>query len=213
MIYHYDIEQGTTEWNEMRSGKITASIMKSFFAKGRDTNEPFGKVAMDHLNTIVGERTSGQPSINTAHSLAIKRGHDFEEDARRTYQIARFVRVRKVGFVESDCHTYGCSPDGLVGDDGMIEIKVYSDVKKHVKAALGKNKEHIIQIQFQLFCTGRQWCDYVSYYPEAGAGSRLQITRYYPDYDMFKQFEYKLGIAEAKIVQLTDQYLKSKLAS
>lgn len=213
MIYHFDIQQKSVEWHNMRAGKITASVMEKLFASAGRGDGVWSMGALNEFNRIVGERVSGMASMNEIHSAALNRGNELETLARRLYQVRTFTKVREVGFVESDCHTYGCSPDGLIGDDGMIEIKGYSRIDEHVKAVRGANNKHKIQIQFQLFVTGRKWCDYVSYYPEAGKGVQISIVRHYPDHDLFKQFEYKLKKAEAKIIELTKEYKESKMAS
>lgn len=212
MIYHYNIIQKSDEWHNIRAGKITASVMEKFFANSSRGDGVFSQGALTELNRIVGERVSGQASINSFYSKATERGNDLEYDARRLYKIKTFSDVVECGFIESDDHTYGCSPDGLVDDDGMIECKGYSDIANHVKATRGKNTDHRIQIQFQLFCSGRKWCDYVSYYPEAGKGVQISILRHYPDYDLFRQFEHKLKRAEAKIIEMTIEY-KAQMAS
>lgn len=151
--------QGTEEWFKARLGIPSASNFdKIVTTKG----EP-SKQAIKYLFKLAGEKVSGKQE-ETYQNDAMKRGVLLEDEARQLYQLMNDVAVEQVGFCVDN--GYGCSPDGLVGEDGMIEIKCPS-IATHVEYILeGKlPTEYFQQVQGQLLVTGRTWCDFVSYYP------------------------------------------------
>jgi exodeoxyribonuclease (lambda-induced) len=151
MIIH-EFEQGTEEWFKIRLGKLTGSNAQAIASNGKG------------LETLVFEKVA---EIMTGKMKAqytnedIQRGNELEYMARNSYELETGNLVKKVGFCELD-EMSGCSPDGLIGDDGIMEIKCKSDAtfarflyEQKVESA------HNWQMQFNLFVTEREYCDYV----------------------------------------------------
>ena len=185
MQVHAELEQGSDEWLELRLGKITASC----FYKLLGTKAAREKYLYDRGNEIVtGCKTDGDEYVN----LHIQRGWEYENIARNKYIISTFNSVDEVGLVQLGDYI-ACSPDGLVGEDGMIEIKVPDSnnyfrqvVEISKKGIEAITKEHYMQMQFNLFVCGRQWCDYVLFNPKhAIKGNGLFICRV--EYDSIMQ--------------------------
>jgi len=158
----YDFPQGSPEWFKIRCGIPTASN----FDKLVTSEGKLSKQRQKYLYKVAGEYITGVPE-ETYQNAAMVRGVEMEAEARNLYQVINDVEVQQVGFCvgEPDIE-YGCSPDGLVGDNGMIEIKCPS-LAVHVGYLLdGKLPvDYVQQVQGELLVTGRDWNDFVSYYP------------------------------------------------
>jgi len=153
--------QRSPEWYEVRRGIPTASSAdKIVTSKG----EP-SKQALGYLYSLAAERIAGIRE-NSYTSAAMEEGIRREEESRQVYEMLREVEVKEVGFCLSDCGRYGCSPDGLVGKDGLVELKNPSG-KIAVEHLVGDKlpTAYIQQIQWPLLVTGRKFCDFVSYFP------------------------------------------------
>ena len=153
----FDCEQGTPEWFECRRGIPTASRFADVLAKGQ------GITRRKYLLTLAGEAITGEcaESFTNAH---MERGHVMEADARNLYAFDHDVEPELVGFMRRG--RAGASPDSLVSDDGMLEIK--SKLPHLQLDVLEKSKlpsEHVAQVQGQMWIAGRDWCDFVSYWP------------------------------------------------
>jgi hypothetical protein len=210
-IYRFDIVQGSQEWLDIRAGKVTSSVAPSLFTKPRDKTQPFGAAAMEHAMRLAIERISGKPSPQAQFfSHATNRGNTLEPRAREHYELQKFTKVREVGFV--DCGKFGDSPDGLVGDKGLVEIKCYTDPKNIMKAALGKNKDHDLQIKWHLYCCNdKDYCDFDAFYPELPKQS--VIKTYYPDSIQNRLFDLELARFEAVIEEFIYKYENSELVN
>ena len=168
----HNCDQGTEEWFDLRLGKVTASHFKDVLNKksGRET----------YMLRLATERAFGVRE-ETYQNRFMEEGTEKEPDAREFYALTNWVDVEQVGFVEKT-EDVGCSPDGLVGDDGLIEIKCpkltthYKYIKKGVLPA-----EYKPQVQGQMWVCETQWCDFISYHPDAvtvdGEDQRLFIVR------------------------------------
>lgn len=158
----YDCEQGTEEWYSIRCGVPTASCFdKIITTKG----EP-SKQRQKYLYQLAGEFITGAKE-ECYQSQAMQRGTEMEEEARNLYKVIRDVSVDKVGFIIGNPDfEYGCSPDGLIGDSGIIEIKC-PNLATHVQYLIDGHlpTEYFQQTQGQLLVTKREWVDFVSYYP------------------------------------------------
>ena len=155
-----DVEQGSQEWFQARAGIPSASNFdKIVTSKG----EP-SKQAQKYMYRLAGERITGMPE-ETYQNTAMARGVEMEGEARSYYELTTGQTVEQVGFCVADCGA-GCSPDGLVGDEGLIEIKCPS-MAVHVGYLLDNKvpTDYFQQTQGQLFVTGRKWLDFISYYP------------------------------------------------
>ena len=177
--YHADVIQGSDEWLQLRCGKITASEMKLLMT-------PTGKVANNdktraHAYELAFQRITGFVEPQYV-SDAMLRGQEDEIYARAEYE-KHFAPVQEVGFVTTERYgfTIGYSPDGLVGDDGLIEIK--SRGGKYQVQTIATNEvpeEYMLQLQTGLLVTGRQWIDFISY----SAGLPVFVKRVEPDRDL-----------------------------
>lgn len=171
-----DCEQGTPEWFAARTGVITASRFKDACSVLK-SGEP-AQASRDYAMELVFERLTGDMApkfVNTA----MTRGSELEPDAADAYAVETGEMLESIGFVLHDALPIGCSPDRLVGDDGLIEIKCPMDVKRVLTMwQTGDASEYFHQIQGQLWLTGRKWCDLVVYDPRLGAaGMSLYIKR------------------------------------
>ena len=153
--------QGSEEWLRARVGKVTASRVHDIVATTKSGGFTAGR--KNYLAELVTERLTGEPAPKYQNG-AMAYGIETEPEARAAYAFQADVDIEEVGFVEHPTiANAGCSPDGLVGGDGLIEIKC-PNTATHLEILLtGKiDVEYIDQMQFQMACTGRKWCDFVS---------------------------------------------------
>ena len=160
MTIRYEIigvEQGTPEWFEARRGMPTASRFADILAEGK------GLMRARYLRQLAGEIITGEP-METYTNEKMERGKKDEPLLRTKYCFEKEIDVVQVGFIKMNpllCKT-GCSPDGLVGDNGMVEIKSAApDVLLELLDGGKRSKEHYAQVQGQLWITGKEWCDLV----------------------------------------------------
>jgi len=169
MIIHRNIEQNTEAWHKLRHGKLTASDFKSLItektqkiASNTKIKDLAYKKAVETIfNYKEWEEASEEVIFN---SFDIERGNRLEPIARQEYEARTLKPVEEVGFIESDDGLLGYSPDGLVGENGLIEIKAPRK-SKHLETIF-KNEvplEHIAQIQGGLYLSNRKWLDFISY--------------------------------------------------
>lgn len=158
-IFHCD--QGSLNWVNARLGVLTASNFSVLLAKGRGGGE--SKQRQTYLDKLAGEILTGHPAdqFSNAHT---ERGHEYEPEARNLHAMLRDVESTPVGFLKRG--GVGCSPDSLIGEDGLLEIKTKMP---HLQIAAlregGLPDEHKAQVQGQLWVSGRAWCDFLSYCP------------------------------------------------
>jgi len=190
--------QGTEEWKAARVGILTCSEFSQLLAKGH------GKTRRTLLLKKVGERITGNPSESYSNEHT-ERGHEQEDVARQLYISHTGNEITECGFMKNG--NVGYSPDGLIGDDGLIEIK---SRLAHIQAdTLLSDKvpnENIAQIQGGLWISGREYLDYVSYTP----GMPLFIKRVYPDLVYIAELIKEVNIFEKElqeiIKQITDKF-------
>ena len=166
-------EQRSPEWFAARLGVPSASEFDKIITTKGDPS----KQAEKYLYRLAGEFVSGKAE-ETYQNASMARGVELELEARQLYEFSHNVEVVQVGFCLSDDVRAGCSPDGLIGEDGGMEIKC-PIVSTHVEYLLGGvlPSEYFQQVQGSLFITGRKWWDFMSYYP----GLKPLIVRVYPD--------------------------------
>jgi len=155
------MEQGTEEWFTIRIGKVTASRVADVIAK---TKTGFSASRDNYMAQLVCERLTNQKAEGFSNA-AMQHGTDTEPLARLSYEVARNVLVDEVGFVpHPSIIMAGASPDGLVGEDGLLEIKC-PNTATHIETLLSQTVpgKYNTQMQFQMACTGRKWCDFVSF--------------------------------------------------
>ena len=175
-IYHYDLYQGSDEWYAARCGMLTASEMSLILT-------PTLKIASNektraHAWELLAQRITGYVEPHYLGDEMV-RGQVEEVAARKAYN-DHFAPVREVGFVTSSRwgFTLGYSPDGLVGDDGLIEIKSRRQ-RFQIETILANAPppEFMLQMQTGLLVTGRKWCDFISY----SGGLPMIVCRVLPD--------------------------------
>jgi putative phage-type endonuclease len=155
MKIYKELEQRTEEWHKVRAGKLTASSFHTLLGNS-ETKKTL-------LLKITAERITGKCIEDNYSNEDIERGIELEDDARNNYQEKTFNLVEEVGFAELDEYV-GCSPDGIVGNDGLIEIKCPRETTFLSQVLSGRIKpEYITQMQFNMYVLNRQWCDYVMY--------------------------------------------------
>ena len=156
-----DLKQGSPEWINARLGIPTASQFSRIMTP--KTRKPSSSSAK-YMCELIAERMIGSP-VNTATSEFMLRGSALESSAVEAYEFDHACQTFKVGFVLDDSRRWGCSPDRLVGDDGLLEIKCPS-AAVHVAAILGmQDDEHTSQAQGQMWVTGRKWVDILYFNP------------------------------------------------
>jgi putative phage-type endonuclease len=155
------MDQGSEEWFTIRIGKVTASRVADVLAK---TKTGYSATRDNYMAQLVCERLTGQKGENFTNA-AMQHGTETEPLARAAYEALKDVLVDEVGFVpHPSIIMAGASPDGLVGEDGLIEIKC-PNTATHIETLLSQSVpgKYNTQMQFQMACTGRQYCDFVSF--------------------------------------------------
>ena len=165
--------QNTPEWREARAGKITASRMADVLAFGKRDGKPL-QARRDYIGDIVAELLTGEPR-EQVKARSLDWGHDVEAAARAAYEAETGRIVIAAGFVLHATIPYvGCSPDGLVCADGMTQIKCPANPAVHIETLRnGMPDEHIPQVQAEMWVTGRDWSDFVSFDPRMPPNLRL----------------------------------------
>jgi len=188
--------QRDENWYKSRLGKITASRISDIMAK---TKTGYSASRQNYINQLIAERLTGEVQESYT-SQAMQHGIETESMARDYYETETFFNVEQVDFIHSpDGKMSGASPDGLVGDEGMLEIKC-PNTSTHIETVLGAkiDKKYIYQMQWQMYCSGRQWCDFMSYdyrlkeYPAF-------IKRIFRDEDMIKEIQEEVDKALKEI--------------
>ena len=155
------IEQGTDEWFAVRIGKVTASRLADVLAK---TKTGYSTSRENYMAQLVCERLTGQKGESFTNA-AMQHGTDTEPLARAAYEALHDVLVDEVGFIPHPTIIMaGASPDGLVSDDGLLEIKC-PNTATHIETLLSQTVpgKYNTQMQFQMACTDRSYCDFVSF--------------------------------------------------
>lgn len=167
--------QGSQEWLAERAGHVTASRFKDVLAKIK-TGEAATRRA--YRLQLVTERLTGLP-CDTYTNAAMAWGTEQEPYAREAYEIETGEDVTQTGFLKNlELGWVGASPDGLIGDDGAIEIKCPFQSTVHVETLQnGMPPEHMAQVQGVLWVTGRQWVDFISFDPRMPEGLRIYKQR------------------------------------
>lgn len=205
----HDFAQGSEDWLAVRRGIPTASAMKQLFTVAHAVPKKPTAAILNYAAEMAADSFSGLPLSNEEGfqgNWATERGHELEPVARREYDFLQDDEVTEVGFITN--HGCGCSPDALVGDEGLLEIKCLL-AKAHTQAVAecvaGQcPADYFIQCQAQMWITGRKWCDLYFYHPHL---SSAQI-RVKADTEFFSLLETQtqLVIAERdKLINALDQ--------
>lgn len=181
------VTQGSEAWKQLRLGKVTASRVADVIAK---TKTGYSASRANYMAQLIAERLTDTPA-ETYTNAAMQHGTDTEPEARAAYEFYQGVTVEEVAFVaHPQIDQAGCSPDGLVGSDGLVEIKC-PNTATHLETLLGQNipGKYEAQMQFQMACTGRAWCDFVSYDPRMPENMRVFVKRLNRDDRRIKEIE------------------------
>jgi len=192
-------DQRTEDWYAARLGKATASRFKDAIATKKQTEkqkkdglpgDPM-QAQLDYCTELVVERLTGQRAQKFV-TAAMQWG-DHEPAARAAYERVTGRIVEETGFVAHDTLMAGCSPDGLIDWDGLIEIKCPFNTANHIETLLnGMPADHIPQVQGQMWITGREWCDFVSYDPRMPEALQLHVQRIQRDLGFIADLEAKV---------------------
>ena len=170
-----DLIQGSDEWAKARLGKVTASRISDVIAK---TKTGWGASRANYMAALIAERLTGTPAESYTNA-AMQWGLDTESQAKTAYSFCYDADVKDVGFIiHPTIEASGASPDGRIGDDGLVEIKC-PNTATHIESLLGSEipDKYIVQMQWQMACTGTKWCDWVSYDPRMPARLSLHVKR------------------------------------
>ena len=169
------MKQGTDEWFEARLGKVTASRIADVMSK---TKTGYGAARAKYKNEVIAERLSGTV-LDRFVTPAMRWGIETEPAARSVYEMRTGNMVREVGFIQHPfIRNAGASPDGIIGNEGGLEIKC-PQTTTHIDTLLTGSSvsTYILQMQWQLACTGLKWCDFVSYDPRLPDEIAIYIRR------------------------------------
>jgi putative phage-type endonuclease len=200
--------QGSPEWRAERCGKVTASRVADVIAK---TKSGWGASRANYMAELIAERLTGVKAEGYTNA-AMQHGIDTEPQARGAYQFYADVEIVEVGFIAHQAISMtGASPDGFVGDDGLVEIKC-PNTATHIETLLGASvpSKYITQMQWQMACTGRKWCDFVSFDPRLPESMRAFIRRVDRDSVMIgnleRDIETFLAELDATLIALRSKY-------
>jgi putative phage-type endonuclease len=180
------MEQRTDDWFAARLGKVTASRVADVIAK---TKTGYGAGRANYMADLVVERLTGQRASSFSNS-AMEWGTEQEPNAKAAYAAKTGILVEDVGFIDHPTVAMsGASPDGLA-EDGLIEVKC-PNTATHLEYALAELPplKYFTQMQWQMACTGRPWCDFVSYDPRLPERLQLLVVRVPRDDDYIKILE------------------------
>ena len=152
----YNFEQNSHEWYAIKLGKLTASNIATLTGESQTRKTLIYEKASSIITGIIPKQIYSEPLI---------RGRELESNAKDMYEFINDVEVKQVGFVELNKFV-GASPDGLIGDIGLVEFKCPKPSKFMQQIIEGKTsieKLYIYQMQMQIYVCGKQWCDYVIY--------------------------------------------------
>lgn len=206
----HDLIQGTPEWLAARCGSLGASSMGDALAK---TKTGWGSSRANLKARIVTERITGQP-VEMFVNAAMQRGTELEPQARAMYSFHSGHDVTEIGIVLHPTikHSH-CSPDGLIGEDGMVEIKCCG-AARHIEMLTDSPPEdrYIKQCIWQMACTGRKWVDLAYFHPDLPEAMQLVIHRIERDDTVITEMENEVRAFLAEVAEtvseLEDRYMK-----
>ena len=200
------MEQKSEEWFKARLGKVTASRVADVLAK---TKTGYSASRDNYMAQLVVERLTNTQA-ETFTNAAMQWGTDQEPFARAAYEVSQNVMVEETGLVDHPTIPMaGASPDGLIGEDGLVEIKC-PNTATHIDTLLTQTvpAKYITQMQFQMACTGRQWCDFVSFDPRMPAKAQLFVKRVIRDEAFIKEIETEIKKFLAEVTAKVEQLNK-----
>jgi len=196
------LEQGTDEWKRARLGYVSASNLDAVMARGKSGEAITRK---KYKVRLAAERLTGEITESYSNS-AMEWGVVNEEKAAMAYEVSKDTLLDRSGFWKHPTIPWlGCSPDRLVGSDGLVEIK-NPDSTTHIDYLLAKRvpPEYIKQVQGQIWVMERDWCDFVSYDARMPLKNRLLIVRAFRDDNLIKEMEKEVKIFLNEVEELID---------
>lgn len=181
------IPQRTDAWFAQRAGCLTASRVGDMMAK---TKSGYSASRANYAAQLIAERLTGTPAPSFSNA-AMQHGIDTEAEARNAYEFIHGVTVIEAPFVRHPVIEWsGASPDGLVGDNGLVEIKC-PNTATHIATLQGSNidQKYIYQTQWQMACTGTEWCDFASFDPRLPIEMQLHVRRVDRDAELIAEIE------------------------
>lgn len=204
------LEQRTDAWLSERAGKVTASAIYKVMAR---TQSGWGADRKNYAAQLVAERLTGEPAQGFMNA-AMQWGIDTEAQARAMYSISTGESVMEIGFQpHPTIPMAGASPDGLIGDDGLCEIKC-PNTATHIDTLRGApvDQKYLYQMQWQMGCCGRAWCDFVSFDPRLPVELQMHVRRVERDDELLTELESEVSAFLAEIdetvADLRARYLK-----
>jgi hypothetical protein len=192
----FDCEQNSEDWYRCRLGIPTSSEFKSILAKGE------GKMRRTYLMKLLGERFVGEPAENYQNAY-MERGKAMEAEARAAYAFMNDADPLPVGFIRNG--DVGCSPDSLLGDAGLLEIKTkLPHLQLEAIFADRLPPEHQAQVQGQLWVAEREWSEFASYWPKLP----LFVKRIYRDEEYIKTLKSEVGRFNDELNELTERLVR-----
>lgn len=199
------MQQRSEEWYQARLGVVTASRVADIMATTKTGEAASYK---NYMMQLLCERLTGNVE-NGYVSEAMQRGIDLEPAARIFYEIHTGNNVTEVGFIKHKSINMGASPDGLIGTDGLIEIKC-PNTAQHIEVleSGAVPKKYIWQMMAQMECTGRQWCDFVSFDDRLNEEYQLFVKNIERDEKLIQEMLSKVSVFNEKLDELTLKYQK-----
>lgn len=204
------MDQHSQEWFAARIGKVTASRVADVMAR---TKTGYGASRANYMADLICERLTGE-RIEGFTNAAMQWGTDTEPQARAAYAFLTDVAVEEVGFVDHPTiQMFGASPDGLVGAKGLVEIKC-PNTATHIDTLLNEAvaEKYRLQMHVQMICTGREWCDFVSFDPRLPADLQMWVSRVQRDDETVKAIEAEvqafLAELDGKVAALRAKYMQ-----
>lgn len=197
------MEQRTEDWFAARLGCVTASRTADVMAK---TKSGYSASRANYMAQLITERLTGQAAEGFS-SAAMQWGTDTEPQARMAYELMTGDTVTETGFVlHPSIDHFGASPDGLVGSDGLIEIKC-PNTATHIETLLSETvpSKYVTQMHVQMICTGRVWCDFVSFDPRLPGDMSFGMKRVDRDDKLCAEIEAEVTTF---LAELTDKLAK-----
>lgn len=197
------IVQGSTEWFAARCGKATASRIADIVAR---TKTGYSAMRANYAAELIAERLTNT-TAPSSQSEAMRWGSETEPQARDAYAVLKGLEVRQTGFVDHPrVEMSGASPDGLVGLDGLLEIKC-PNTATHIDTLLNSAVpgKYVTQMQWQMACTDREWCDFASFDPRLPPPMQLFVTRVERDEAMIAELEREVQTFLAEIAERVER--------
>lgn len=206
------MDQRTEEWFAARLGKVTASRIADLMAR---TKSGYSTSRANYMAELIAERLTGKKG-DSYQNAAMQWGTEQEPAARAAYETLKGVLVEEVGFVPHPIIlNAGASPDGLVNDDGLVEIKCpFTATHLDFLTTGDVPEKYILQMQWQMACTSRRWCDYVSFDPRLPERMAIHMFRVFRDDTIIHKIETEvqtfLSELDIKLINLIKMFPEEK---